>query len=107
LETNALALRDEGNHIEMDENTGAAVHDVNHDDLENHVNALTELKAHVFLKSSIIAAQCELTRKESMQLAANTLSGKKLIKAKQHVIAMPPVLDNTKYFGPDQRSRPF
>nr|UPX44729.1 hypothetical protein FAC1L15_05 [Penicillium camemberti] len=105
LETTALAILNDGNQIELAEFAGAAIKNANHDNSEIYVNALAELKAHVLLKSSIVAAQRGLTRKGGVQLVANTPSGKKLIKAKQLIIAMPPVLDNTKYFGLDQQEQ--
>ncbi|GFF57255.1 uncharacterized protein R656 [Aspergillus udagawae] len=105
LDTTALAILNDGNHIELAEFAGAAVHSANHDNSQIYVNALAELKPHVFLKSSIIAARRGLTRQCGVQLVVNTPSGKKLIKAKQLIIAMPPVLDNIKYFGLDQQEQ--
>ncbi|KAJ5675039.1 uncharacterized protein N7477_004973 [Penicillium maclennaniae] len=105
LDTTALAIFNDGNHVELEEFAGAAIHSADNDNSEIYVNALAELKPHVLLESSIIAAQRGLTRKSGVQLVANTPSGKKLIKAKQLIIAMPPVLDNTKYFGLDQQEQ--
>jgi hypothetical protein len=105
LDTTALAIFNDGNHIELDEFAGAAVHSANHDNSQIYVNALAELKPHVFLKSSIIAAQRGLTRDSGVRLVASTPSGKKLIRARQLIIAMPPVLDNTKYLGLDQQEQ--
>ncbi|KAJ6134472.1 hypothetical protein N7523_000794 [Penicillium sp. IBT 18751x] len=105
LDTTALAIFNDGNHIELEEFAGAAIHSSDNDNSEIYVNALAELKSHVFLESSIVAAQRGLTQKSGVQLVANTPSGKKLIKAKQLIIAMPPVLDNTKYFGLDQQEQ--
>lgn len=103
LNTTALAILNDGNKIELAEFSGNGVHNANHDNSEIFVNALAELKAHVFLKSSIIAAKRASTSKGGVQLVANTPSGKKLIKAKQLIIAMPPVLNNTQYFNLDQQ----
>lgn len=103
LDTTALAVFNDGNNVELEEFEGAAVHSANHDNSEIYVNALAELKSNVFLESSIIAAKRGLTRKSGVQLVANTPSGKKLFKVKQLIIAMPPILDNTKYFGLDQQ----
>ncbi|KAK8914980.1 hypothetical protein H634G_09901 [Metarhizium anisopliae BRIP 53293] len=103
LDTTALAIFNDGNHWELAEFTGAAVRGANHDNSQIYVNALAELKPHVFLKSSIIAARRGSTRKCGVQLVANTPSGKKLIKARQLIIAMPPVLDNMKYFSLDRQ----
>ena len=105
LDTTALAIFNDGNHVELNEDAGAAVHSANNDNSQIYINALAELKSNVLLKSSIIAAQRGLTRNSGVQLVANTPSGKKLIKAKQLIIAMPPVLDNTKYFGLDQQEQ--
>ncbi|GIJ90407.1 hypothetical protein Asppvi_009361 [Aspergillus pseudoviridinutans] len=105
LDTTALAILNDGNHIELNEFGGAALHSANHDNSQIYVNALAELKPHVFLRSSIIAARRGSTRQCGVQLVANTPSGKKLIKAKQLIIAMPPVLDNVKYFGLDQQEQ--
>lgn len=105
LDTTALAIFNDGNHVELNEFGGAAVHSANNDNSEIYINALAELKSHVFLKSSIVAARRGLTRSSGVQLVANTPSGKRLIKAKQLIIAMPPVLDNTKYFGLDQKEQ--
>ncbi|KAF4965332.1 hypothetical protein FSARC_6847 [Fusarium sarcochroum] len=103
LKTTALAIFNDGNHIELEEFAGAAIRSANNDNSEIYVSALAELKKDVFLKSSIIAARRGLTCKSGVQLVVNTPTGKKLIKAKQLIIAMPPVLDNTKYFGLDQK----
>ncbi|KAF5549513.1 amine oxidase [Fusarium mexicanum] len=103
LKTTALAILNDGNHVELQEFAGAAVRGANHDNSEIYVNALAELKKDVFLKSFIIAARRGLTRQNGVQLVVNTPTGKKLIKAKQLIIAMPPVLDNTRYFGLDQK----
>ena len=105
LDTTALAIFNDGNHIELAEFGGAAVRNANHDNSNIYVNALAELKPNVFLKSSVIAARRGLTRDCGVQLVISTPSGKKLIKAKQLIIAMPPVLDNTKYFGLDQQEQ--
>lgn len=103
LDTTALAIFNDGNNVELEEFSGAAVHNANHDNSEIYVNALAELKSNVLLESSIIAAKRGSTSKSGVQLVANTPSGKKLIKAKQLIIAMPPVLDNTKYLGLDKQ----
>ncbi|KAL4893533.1 putative FAD dependent oxidoreductase [Aspergillus ambiguus] len=103
LDTTALAILNDGNPIEVKEFSGAGVRSANHDNSMIYDNALAELKPNVFLQSSIVAAQRGSTSKDGVQLVANTPSGKKLIKAKQLIIAMPPVLENTKYFGLDQQ----
>ncbi|KAF2151290.1 putative FAD dependent oxidoreductase [Myriangium duriaei CBS 260.36] len=105
LNTLALHIFNDLNHVLLDEEAGAAVHNANHDNSELYVKALAELEPNVFLKSSIIAGRRGLTRRGGVQLVANTPSGKKLIKAKQLIIAMPPVLDNTKYLGLDQQEQ--
>lgn len=106
LKTTALAIFNDGNHIELAEFSGKAVKNANSDNSLIYRNALAELKEHIFLKSSIIAAQRSTDRKGGVQLVANTPSGKKLIKAKQLIVAMPPVLDNMKHFGLDQQEQP-
>ncbi|KAK7991381.1 hypothetical protein PG996_013568 [Apiospora saccharicola] len=106
LKTTALAIFNDGNHIELAEFSGKAVKNANSDNSLIYRNALAELKEHIFLKSSIIAAQRSTDRKGGVQLVANTPTGKKLIKAKQLLVAMPPVLDNMKYFGLDQQEQP-
>ncbi|KAF5965628.1 amine oxidase [Fusarium coicis] len=103
LKATALAIFNDGNHVELQEFAGAGVRIANHDNSEIYVNALAEFRKDVFLKSSIIAARRGLTRQSGVQLVAKTPTGMKLIKAKQLIIAMPPVLDNTKYFSLDQR----
>ncbi|KAJ5158414.1 uncharacterized protein N7500_008065 [Penicillium coprophilum] len=103
LDTTALAIFNDGNHVELAEYSGAAVRSATHYNSQIYDNALAELKEHVLLKSSIIAAQRGSSCKDGVRLVVNTPSGKKLIKAKQLIIAMPPVLDNTKYFGLDQK----
>ncbi|KAL4813476.1 hypothetical protein BDW67DRAFT_187583 [Aspergillus spinulosporus] len=103
LDTTALAIFNDGNHIELAENTGAAVRSATHYNSQIYDNALAELKEHVLLKSSIIAARRGSSRKDGVRLVAKTPSGRKLIKVKQLIIAMPPVLDNVKYCFLDQQ----
>ncbi len=86
-------------------NTGEAVRSATHYNAQIYDNALAELKEHVLLESSIVAAQRGSSRKDGVRLVAKTPSGRKLIKAKHLIIAMLPVLDNTKYFGLDQQER--
>ncbi|KAL0929997.1 putative FAD dependent oxidoreductase [Colletotrichum truncatum] len=105
LDTTALAILNGGNHVELAEFTGSSVRGANHDNSNIYVNALAELKPNVLLNSTVIAACRGLSRKSGVQLVVKTPSGKKLIKAKQLIIAMPPVLDNTKYFGLDQQEQ--
>ncbi|KOS43007.1 hypothetical protein ACN38_g6089 [Penicillium nordicum] len=105
LDITALAIFNDGNHIELAENTGAAVRSATHYNSQIYDNALAELKEHVLLKSSIIAAQRGSSRKDGVRLVAKTPSGNKLIKAKQLIIAMPPILDNAKYFSLDQQEQ--
>lgn len=105
LDTTALAIFNDGNHIEVAGNTGEAVRSATHYNAQIYDNALAELKEHVLLESSIVAAQRGSSRKDGVRLVAKTPSGRKLIKAKQLIIAMPPVLDNTKYFGLDQQEQ--
>ncbi|KAL4865182.1 hypothetical protein BDV12DRAFT_211185 [Aspergillus spectabilis] len=102
LDNLALHTFNHGNHILLAEFAGAAVHEANYNNSAIYVNALAELRPHVFLQSSIIAARRGLARESGVQLVATTSSGRKLIRAKQLLIAMPPVLENTKYFGLDQ-----
>ncbi|PYI02388.1 putative FAD dependent oxidoreductase [Aspergillus sclerotiicarbonarius CBS 121057] len=103
LNTTALAIFNDGNHVELAEFTGDGLHNANNDNSLIYVNALAELKADVLLNSKIIAGQRGLNRTSGVQLVADTPSGKRLIKAKQLIIAMPPLLDNTKYFGLDEQ----
>ncbi|KAL4802426.1 hypothetical protein BDV18DRAFT_166832 [Aspergillus unguis] len=102
LETTALAILNDGNHIELQEGTDA-VRSATHYNAEIYDNALAELKEHILLESSIVAAQRGSRRSDGVKLVAKTPTGRKLIKAKQLIIAMPPVLDNTKYFGLDHQ----
>ena len=106
LDTTALAIFNDGNHIEVAENTGEAVRSATHYNAKIYDNALAELKEHVLLESSIVAAQRGSSRKDGVRLVAKTPSGRKLIKAKQLMIAMPPVLDNTKYLASTSRNSP-
>lgn len=103
LDATALAVFNDGNHIEVEEYTGAAVRSATHYNSQIYDNALAELKEHVLLESSIVAAQRGSSRRDGVRLVAQTPSGRKLIKAKQLILAMPPVLDNTQYFGLDQQ----
>ncbi|KAJ5609192.1 hypothetical protein N7528_009759 [Penicillium herquei] len=105
LETTAMAIFNDGNQVELAENEGAGVRSATHYNSQIYVNALAELKERVLLNSSIIAAQRGVSRKDGVRLVAKTPSGRKLIIAKQLIIAMPPVLDNTKYFGLDQQEQ--
>ncbi|PWY94531.1 putative FAD dependent oxidoreductase [Aspergillus sclerotioniger CBS 115572] len=101
LSTTALAILNDGNHIELAEDEGGAVHNANNDNSQIYTNALAEFQPHILLNSSIVAAQRGLNRSSGVQLVASTPEGKKLIKAKQLILAMPPVLDNTKSFNLD------
>ncbi|KAJ5723427.1 hypothetical protein N7488_001462 [Penicillium malachiteum] len=94
LETTAMAIFNDGNQVELAEGEGARVRSATHYKSQIYVNALAELK------------ECRgVSRKDGVRLVAKTPSGRKLIIAKQLIIAMLPVLENTKYFALDQQEQ--
>ncbi|KAL8722730.1 MAG: hypothetical protein Q9225_000842 [Loekoesia sp. 1 TL-2023] len=105
LSTTALAIFNDGNHIELAEFQGAAVHAANHDNSQIYRNALAEIQANVLLQSSIVAAKRGPTPDRGVQLVANTPTGKKLISAKQLIIAFPYTPDQTNTFGLDSKEQ--
>ncbi|EFX04929.1 amine oxidase flavin-containing superfamily [Grosmannia clavigera kw1407] len=102
LDATALAVLNDGNFIEIAEFSGSGVYSAAHDNSAIFVNALAQLNPHVLLESRITAAQRSLSRNDSVLLVAQTPSGQKLIRAKQLILAMPPILDNTQYFDLDK-----
>ena len=105
LTTTALAIFNDGNHIETAEFQGAGVHAANRDNSQIFRNALAEIQANVLLQSSIVAANRGPTPKSGVQLVANTPTGKKLICAKQLIIAFPYTPDQTNTFGLDSKEQ--
>ncbi|KAL5342474.1 putative FAD dependent oxidoreductase [Aspergillus crustosus] len=103
LDTLALHTFNQGGHVLLAEFAGAAVHETTYNNSALYVNALAELRQNVSLQSSIVAARRSASRKSGVQLIATTPAGRKLIRAKQLLIAMPPVLDNANPLGLDRR----
>lgn len=103
LGTTALSILNGGNRIEVAEFSGSAVRGANHSNTAIYDNALAELAPHVLLRSSVVAARRGPTRGAGVRLVARTPGGNKLIVARQLVVAMPPVPENTGHLGLDGR----
>ncbi|EER28082.1 hypothetical protein D8B26_006743 [Coccidioides posadasii str. Silveira] len=103
LNTLAMYVFNDINHVMLAEHNGLAIVNANHDNSELYRNALAELGPDVLLDSTVLFAHRSRRRRGGVSLVVKTPAGNKLIMAKQLIIAMPQILDNMKYFGLDQR----
>ncbi|EED12121.1 conserved hypothetical protein [Talaromyces stipitatus ATCC 10500] len=89
------------NHLMLQEESGAAVINANHDNSQLYRNAVPELQPDLFLNSTVVAGYRSTRKRDGVRLIIQTPAGFKLIIAKQLILGIPPVLENMRSFGLD------
>ncbi|KAA8642433.1 hypothetical protein EYZ11_005608 [Aspergillus tanneri] len=97
----ALYVFNNLNHLMLHEMSGAAVVNANRDNSELYRNAVPELQRDLLLHSTVIAGQRGPRTRDGVRLIVKTPKGRKLIIAKQLILGIPPILENTRHFGLD------
>jgi hypothetical protein len=103
LDIPALYVFNDLNYLMLHEEKGGAVVNANRDNSQLYRNALAELKEDVLLNSTVIAGERGTSHRQGVRLVVQTPTGKKLIVAKQLVLAIPQTIENMKTFGLDKR----
>ena len=103
LDIPALYVFNDLNALMLHEEKGGAVVNANRDNSQLYRNAFAELKANVLLNSTVIAGERGPSHRQGVRLVVQTPTGKKLIVAKQLVLAIPQTIQNMKTFGLDNR----
>jgi hypothetical protein len=105
LDIPALYVFNDLNDLMLHEENGGAVVNGKRDNSQLYRNALAELKSNVLLNSTVIAGDRGSNHRQGVRLVVQTPTGKKLILAKQLLVAIPQTIQNMKTFGLDNREK--
>jgi hypothetical protein len=105
LDIPALYVFNDLNDLMLHEEEGGAVVNANRDNSQLYRNVLAELKANILLNSTVISGDRRNSHGQGVRLVVKTPNGKKLIVAKQLIVATPQTIENMKTFGLDKREK--